>query len=146
MSASITFNDGAAATLINGQNSPADRFAGWSPRTTPIGETANPQASPQLTMFRFRSDESAAFKLPLISSAGDNSKVTIARRLIAHLLNGGLCTVNTDDAATASYPNCCLTPGTKPTLALTDDVNMEYTLSVDLTSTAGTPMVCRYNG
>ncbi len=143
--AGIDFNDGGAATLNNGKAAPLDRFADWTPREIPAGESANPQASPQRTLFRFRTDWAATFSLPYIPSAGAGSLLTIATRLVAHLLNGGSVTVNTNDAATSSY-TMVLAPGATPALRLTDKVNMEYTLDLDLASTGGAVPVCRYNG
>jgi len=140
---SIVFNDGVSATLVNGQPSPADRFADWTPRTIPIGESANPQASAQRSMFLFRTDYAAAFSLPMITSTGASSNLLVALRLVAWLLNGGTCTVNTGDASAAVY-TCCLSAGTTPNIKLSDKANMEYTLDLDLTNTASAAMVCRY--
>lgn len=125
---------------MNGQPSPADRFGNWVPKTEPIGESANDQAVGALTMFRFRTEYGASFELDKINT----SNVAIADDLIAWLLNGGTCTVNTGDAGTRSYTTCSLKKGTTPTLRLTDRVNMEYTLTLELINQAGAQMVCFY--
>lgn len=146
MATSITFNDGAAATLNNGKNVPGDRFAGWTPRQVPVGEASNPQASPTRTMFRFRTDWCSRFSLPMIPSAGSGSLLTIATRLVAHLNNGGSCTVNTGDAASSSYTMVAAPGVTIEEPRLTDRALMEYTLDLDLASTGGAIPVCRYDG
>ena len=74
------------------------------------------------------------------------SMVDVADRLIYHLLNGGTCAVNTNDAATSAYATCGLKPGTTPSLELTDRRALEYTLSLQLVNLAGSParMSCYY--
>lgn len=144
MSTSIAFNDGAAATLVNGQNTPGDRFANWTPKPMVVGNSANPQASPVRSMFRFRTDYAVSFQLPKITSSGATSNLMTAQRLKVHLENGGTCTVNTGDAAGSSY-TMCLAPGTTPSIELTDRTNMEYTMSFELVNTGGAAPVCRYN-
>lgn len=112
----------------------------------PVGESANPQASAQRTLFRFRTDWAVRFSLPKISSAGATSKLAIATRLAAHLNNGGSCTVNTGDAASSSYTMVLSAGATAGEPRLTDRENMEYTADFDLTSTGVAIPVCRYNG
>lgn len=145
MATTITFTDGTgAATLDNGKVAPHDRFANWTPATRPGGESAARQSDLAITMVKFRTEYRVHFELPMIPSNGANSKVTIADRLVAHLLEGGVCTVNTGDAASSSYANARLQPGTTPELRLSDRDLMEYTLSLDLLLAAAP--VCRYNG
>ncbi len=147
MATSIDFTDGVgAASLVNGQTAPADRFKDWTPREAVVGESANPQASAQRTLFRFRTDWAVRFSLPAIASAGANSKLTLATRLVAWLNSGGACTVNTGDAASSSYTMVASAGVTIKEPRLTDNVNMEYTLDLDLTSTGSAIPVCRYNG
>lgn len=63
----------------------------------------------------------------------------IADRLRFHLMNGGTCTVYTNDLDASSYATCGLKPGTVPQLALTDRRTMEFTLSLHLINLAGSP-------
>lgn len=144
MATTITFNDGASATLDNGKPAPFDRFTNWTPDTRPHGERAARQSDKRITMVRFGTLYHVHFELPFIPSSGASSKVTIADRLKNHLLNGGLCTVNTGDAAGSSYANVFAHPDIEPELRLTDRELMEYTLSLDLLL-ASAP-VCRYVG
>lgn len=67
------------------------------------------------------------------------SLVEIADRLKYHLLNGGTCSVYTNDAAASSYATCGLKPGAVPQLTLADRRTMEYTLSLQLINLAGSP-------
>lgn len=146
MATSITFNDGSAGTLVNGQTTPGDRFASWKPLPLPIGKGANPQSSPLRTFFRFRTDHSVSFDLPKITSSGANSNLTVAYRLKEHLERGGTCTVNTGDAASSSY-TMCLGPGGSISIDLSDREQMEYTMSfIQMVNTGGAMPVCRYNG
>ena len=147
MATQIDFTDATgAATLTNSKQTPADRFANWTPFVLSIGDSAARQSDGALTMFRTRTDYGAAFELRMIPSSGANSKLTIAMRLIAHLMNGGTCAVTTGDAASSAYATCGLTPGTTPQLVMSDKRAIEYTLSLSLLNVAGSPvaMVCRY--
>lgn len=145
MSTEIQFTDGTgAATLNNGKAAPHDRLANWTPATRPAGETAARQSDRAITMVKFRTEYRVHFELPFIPSSGANSKVTIADRLIAHLMEGGVCTVNTGDAASSSYSNARMNPDSPPELRLSDRDLMEYTLSLDLLLTSAP--VCRYAG
>jgi hypothetical protein len=144
MATNITFNDGGAATLDNGKPIPADRFANWTPSPEPVGVAPARQSDGAITMFVLRTDWCVSFDLPMIPSTGASSKLTIAHRLIAHLIKGGTCAVNTGDAVSSAYPNCSLRPGTKPQLAMTNKRSIEYTLSLQLINRDGAMFVCRY--
>ena len=148
MSTTITFNDGTAATLTNGQAAPGDRFGNWVPQTTPIGAVATLQATGAIAQFRTRMQYGASFEVRRIpvATTGGVRPVDIAVRLIAHLLGGGTCAVNTGDAESNSYATCGLMPGTTPTLALSDRKQLWYTLTLSLINLAGSPgpMVCHY--
>lgn len=149
MATTITFVDSiGAATLKNGKTSPADRFANWTPITTPIGDTAFRLSDQALTRFRTSTSYSASFELryiPIAAVAGVRL-VEVADRLRAHLLNGGTCAVNTGDAESSSYATCGLMPGSAPMLAQASAGPLEYTLSLALINLAASPvqMVCRY--
>jgi hypothetical protein len=148
MATSITFNDGAAATLTNGKAVPGDRFSNWVTVTKPVGDSANRQSDGALSMFVFRTDYGATFELTQIPVAvvGGVRSVDVAARLIAWLMRGGTCTVATGDVETNSYATCGLMPGTTPTLTLSDKRSLEYTLSLALINLAGSPvaLVCHY--
>lgn len=147
MATTITFNDGAAATLKNGKPSPADRFANWTPMTRPFGPTANRLADGALTRIRLRTDYGASFELRgiPIATVGGVREVEVADRLVAWLMNGGTCVVNTDDASGNSY-TCGLMPGTTPSLTQSNSNLLEYNLALSLINLGGSPsaMVCRY--
>lgn len=99
-------------------------------------------------------NDSATPALTEVSSAGTAGSpptsgvnlVAIADRLIAHLLNGGTCSVATEDSLARTYATCGLAPGSEPTLRLTDAKHLEYTLSLQLINLAGSPvrMDCVY--
>lgn len=144
MATTITFDDGSAATLDNGKPAPGDRFANWTPFPEPIGDSSARQSDAAITMFVFRTDYCVRFDLPHIPSTGASSKLSIAHRLIAHLIKGGTCAVNTGDVASNSYATCALRPGSKPQLALTNKRTLEYTLSLELINRGGAMMACRY--
>lgn len=147
--ATITFTDVVgAATLKNGKTSPADRFANWTPTTRPIGASSNRQSDGARSMFTLRTDYGASFELRGIPVAAVSTVrlVEVAERLIAHLLRGGTCAVNTGDVSTSAYATCGLMPGAESQLSMSDPRLLEYTLSLSLINLAGSPvaMVCRY--
>lgn len=149
MATTITFTDTVgAASLTNGKTSPGDRFANWVPLTRPVGATSVRQSDGAITMFLLRTDYGASFELRNIPIAAVSAvrNVEVADRLIAHLLKGGQCVVNTGDSGSASYSTCGLYPGTTPTLAQQSSGPLEYTLTLALINLAGSPaqMLCRY--
>lgn len=149
--AEITFTDAiGAATLRNAYGAPADRFANWTPITRPVGDSAVAQGTGARSMFRFRDDYMASFELRGISSHATSgvAPIDVADRLIYHLLNGGTCSVATEDADANTYATCGLAPGADPQLQLADPQNLEYTLTLTLINLAAVParMVCRYDG
>jgi len=147
MSTSISFTDGiGAATLVNSKVAPGDRFANWTPVTRPFGESGPRQSDGAISMFVFRTDYGASFELPMIPSIENAgvAMVDLADRLVAWLVQGGTCSVQTGDNDSNVYANCGLMPGSKPELKLTDKVLLEYTLSLSLINLSGARMVCRY--
>lgn len=149
MATTITFTDaGGATTLKNGKPSPGDRFANWVPMSRPVGDAAFRLSDGAMTKIRIRTDYGASFELRNIpiAAVGGVRLVEIADRLVAHLMNGGTCAVNTGDSIASSYATCGLMPGTMPTLAQNDPALLEYTLSLSLINLAGSPiaMVVRY--
>lgn len=149
MASSITFTDDVgAATLQNGKPSYGAHFSGWVPMKDPIGDAAYRLADEALTLVRSSWRYSASFTLEGVpaSTVGGVRMVDIAARLIAHLKNGGQCSVTTDDLSSAVYATCGLTKGTAPSFQLTNRALMEYTFSVTLTNQAVSPvlMTCHY--
>lgn len=150
MSSSITFTDSVgAATLVNNFPVPADRFSNWTPTTRPVGDTAITRAAGATVFFEERTDYGASFDLvgiPTSSIAGGVNRVAIADRLIAHLMRGGTCAVNTGDTLASAYATCGLWPGSSPSLRMTNPKTLEYSLSVQLLNLAVSPvqMVCVY--
>lgn len=149
MATTITFTDGiGAATLSNAKPVPGDRLTGWVTHTKPVGDSTNRQSDGALTMFVYRTAFGCSFSLTQIpvATASGVRLADVADRLIAWLLQGGTCTVNTGDVEGNSYATCGLMPNTTPTLTLSDTKNLEYTLSLSLINLAGSPvrMVCHY--
>ena len=143
--ASITFNDGAAATLDNGLTAIASgvgsRFANWTPFTRKHGAAATSLATGARSMFTFRTEYGATFELRDIP----NTTLPVVLRLKRHLEGGGTCTVNTGDGAAHSYATCGLAPDSAVGLSLADPANLLYTLSLSLINLgAASDMLCEY--
>lgn len=149
MATQISFTDDVgAAVLTNGKTAPGDRFSNWVPMKRPVGDAAHRLSDQAMTRFRTSWQYGASFELRFIpiAASGGNRLVEIADRLIAHLLNGGTCAVNTGDSGSNSYATCGLMPGATPTLAQMSAGPLEYSLSLAVINLAGSPvqMVCRY--
>lgn len=145
--ASITFTDATGtATLTNGQPAPADRFANWSPQPQPIGSSVVIEGTGEIVQFATRMQYGATFDLENIpvATTGGVRLVDVAARLVAHLIGGGVCSLATGDAESNAYASCSLTPGTTPSLRLTDRRGLRYTLSLALINRAAAPLVCHY--
>lgn len=143
MASSIQFTDSVgSATLACSWPVPFDRFRNWVPFSRPIGEGANALAEGRRYQFQFRTDHGVRFEMPGIL----NTDVDIALRLMAHLIGGGLVTVNTGDASSRSYASCGLAPGTEPELTLEDRQLLEYTFAATVidVSTTPVPLLCEY--
>lgn len=122
---------------------PASRFSNWLPSTKPYGDSVNTLASGALVMFRHRTDYGASFDLadiPVRAQVDQVNRAAMADRLIAHLLSGGTCLVQTDDRNATIYKTCGLAPGSSPSLRLTDRRNLLYTLSLQLINLAASPV------
>lgn len=150
LAAAISTGDTASAPLYlwNGKPTPGDRLANWTPLTTPIGDTATRMSDGALSMFAYRTDYGASFELPQIPVAkiGGERLADYADRLVMWLKQGGTCILLTGDVEQNGYSPVGLMPGAAPSLALTDKVNLEYTLRVALVNLAASPvrMVCHY--
>lgn len=149
MATSIQFTDEiGAATLTNGKVSPADRFATWTPMKRHKGSPTKRDSDNALMLFRTSTIYGATFELQNIpmKSIGGVRNVDVADRLVAHLLGGGTCTVNTGDASSTVYATCGVYPDTEPSLQLTNRQLLEYSLTLALQNLAGSPvqMVCHY--
>jgi len=143
--ASITFNDGAAATLDNGLTAiaagVASRFSSWLPFTRRVGAAATNLATGARAMFTFRVEYGATFELREIPA----SALLVCLRLKRHLENGGTCTVTTGDTAARSYATCGLAPDAGVGLTVADSAQPTYTLSLSLINLgAASDMLCEY--
>ena len=142
--ASITFNDGASATLDNGLTGVAagvgSRFATWTPFTRRVGERAVTLATGASFAFTFRIDYGARFEMRDLP----NTTQSVALRLIRHLQGGGTCTVTTDDAASRVYTTCSMDPEGDLSYAFQDAAYLTYTMSLSLINLASADMLCQY--
>jgi hypothetical protein len=137
--ASVTFNDGASATLSNGLTAPADRFGNWTPDLDLIGPSRAGLGTGTTFRWTHRTDYCAVFEIDKLP----NSTLAVALRLKAHLLNGGTCTVTTGDADANVY-TCRLRPGTVPEIQFSDRRRLRYSLALQLKNTAAAALLCRY--
>lgn len=142
MATSITFNDGAAATLTNGKPRPGDRFASWAPRSVPVGERAHALGTGALHFFAFRTDYGATFELRGIPA----SQMAVMERLVRHLATGGTVTVNTGDSAARSYTAGLAPEAELPHPVLSDAQLLEYSMAFHVINRSGAPgpMICTY--
>lgn len=127
---------------------PASRFANWTPRKRPVGDSAHVMANEQRYMFRTSWRYGATFEIRGIQmGAAAGSALDIADRLIAHLLNDGTCSVYAEDALGSSYVTCGVMPGTEPELVPADRRKIEYSLALALINLASSPvqMICHYS-
>lgn len=144
--ASIQFTDAAGtATVTNGLDAiatgVASRFASWVPFQRAIGPVATSLGTGARSMFRFRTDYGASFRVTEIPVA----RLPEVLRLMAHLEAGGTCLVFTDDAFGRAYGNCCLAPNAEPSLELVDTTDLTYALSLALLNLDAEPMLCDYS-
>ncbi len=139
----ITFTDTiGAATLLNAYPAPASRFSSWTPMTRPFGDKVSRLSDGAITMFRYRTDYGASFELPGIPvkhPVTSVNYVAVADRLIAHLLNGGTCSVTVGDTPGSVYATCGLWPDASPELRMTDRQLFEWTLSCQLINLEASP-------
>lgn len=139
----VTFTfEGVAYQLQSDFPDPASRFRNWMPDRLPIGDAVHVQANEQMYRFRTSWRYGAHFEIPglgmnILASA---SALTIAQKLKAHLLDGGTCSVYTEDLAGSTYATCGLWPNSTPELALTDRRTMEYVLRLSLINLASSPV------
>jgi len=144
--ASITFNDGAAATLDNGltaiASGVASRFANWTPFTRKVGASAQSLATGARAMFAFRTEYGATFEIREVPATA----LAVVLRLKRHLEGGGTCTVTTGDTSSRAYATCGLAGGAEVGLSQSDSVQLTYTVSLSLLNLAGSPadMLCEY--
>lgn len=142
--ASLSFNDGTAATLDNGTTGVAagvgSRFANWVPFTRRIGDAAVALASGTRSMFTFRIDYGAAFEMRDLP----NSTQEVAMRLIRHLEAGNTVTVTTSDTGARTY-TAKLDPQGAVSLEFQDPTFLTYTLKLSLINDSAADMLCLYN-
>lgn len=139
MSTSIAFNDGVAASLVNGKPTPGDRFANWVPFPENASRPVVCLGTGIRAEWRFRTDYGASFQLDYIP----DTSLDVVDRLVRWLLGGGNCTVNTGDAGARVY-TCTLFPDFLPTLTQQDRQMNEFTLTLKLRNSAAAPMLCVY--
>lgn len=132
----FTFTDATgAATLSEWAPSIGTRLSAYVPATTPIGQRRTLLATGAPRMWRYRTDETAIVELRLIPVAS----LPLVTRLVAHLLNGGTCGLDTGDG-THTYATLALAPESTPELRLTDPKGKRYTLTLRLLNVAATPV------
>jgi hypothetical protein len=131
-------------TLTNGYTGIADgvasRFANYLPFTNRVGDTAIALGTGARTMFTFRIDYGASFEMREIP----NTSLDVALALLRHLQNGGVVSVDVGDGVNGPYTNCVLAPDGNVTLAMQDNVELTYTLSVSVINLNGADMLCEY--
>lgn len=144
----ITFTDSVgAAQLDNGLRSVSggvgSRFSGWLTQQYPVGAREVSLGTGMTYMFRFRTDYSASFSIEHIPS----TSLDVVARLVSHLLQGGTCSVYTEDSAARSYVTCGLAPGADPQVSMEDRNDMWYRLDLTLINLAASPtsMLCQYS-
>lgn len=139
--ASIGFG---AQTLTNGltgvAGGTASRFANYTPFTRRIGDTAVALGTGARTMFTFRIDYGATFEMREIP----NTSLGTALSLIRHMQDGGVVSIAVDDGTNGPYTNCVLAPDSDVTLAMQDNVELTYTLSVSVINLNAADMLCAY--
>lgn len=143
----ITFTDSiGAAQLDNGLRSIAggvgSRFSSWLPSSRPVGASEVSLGTGTTYMFRFRTDYTATFAIEHIPC----SSLDIVTRLVVHLMQGGTCSVYTEDLAARTYLTCGLAPGSDPQLSIEDRADMWYRLDLSLINLAASPasLLCIY--
>lgn len=143
MSSSLDWTDAVgSASLTNGKIIPGDRFANWQPRSVPFtaGDETNDLGKGDLYIFEYREDHSASFEIVGIPY----SSLDLMLRLQNHLEGGGTCQVTTGDRDANVYPECCLAPDSSIEIQFTDNVTMEFTVSMTLLNLDAAQMLCRY--
>lgn len=143
MSTSIDFTDAlGSASLTNSKIVPGDRFASWAPRSVPFtaGDETNALGTGDLYIFEYREDHSASFEIVGIPY----SSLDLMLRLQNHLESGGIVEVVTGDQDANVYPECCLAPDSSIEIQFTDNVTMEFTVSMTLLNLDAAQMLCRY--
>lgn len=147
--AALEFNDGSGNVALRGAlPAPANRFRSFTPAVLPIGPSVTNLSSGRMTQWTYRTEYRVSLDLPFISARVYNgeSGTTRAQRFIAHMVKGGVCTVDVEDSVgSAAKLNCWLAEGTTPTLSLEDPSAMFYTLSITL-ARGGDPFVAVYGG
>jgi hypothetical protein len=145
--AAINFTDGEGAeTLTNGYTAVGggvgSRFRGWTPFIRPIGPRETSLGTGRTYQFEFRKDYGASFRLEEIPQ----SELGVAMRLVAWLLAGGEVEVVTGDVAARSYATCVCAPDAEPSLTMSNDRDIRYTLELTLINVATPPaaMLCEY--
>ena len=142
--ADITWTEGVGSeatelSLGSPRPDPANRFFEVVPNYVMVGprKVALTRA---IHTFVFRED----YTVHLVIKHLSPSQHETALLLMAHLISGGLVTLNTDDLDDASYSNLQLAPGTTPTLKNDDDDQQHFSFTVDLAG--DDPITVNYDG
>jgi hypothetical protein len=142
--ADITWTEGEgseATTLSLGspRPDPANRFFEVVPDYQHIGpiKVALTRA---IHAFTFREDYTVSVVIKHLSP----TQLETALLLKAHLMTGGLVTLNTDDVDGATYTNIQLAPGTTPDIANDDDERQHFSFSCVLAD--DDPITVNYDG
>ena len=143
--ASITFTDTLGTcvftnTLDTVAGGVGSRFADWTPYQRPIGAAAVSLGTGARSMFTFRTDYGASFRITEIPS----TSLGQALRLQAHLESGGTVSVDTDDAYGRVYTSCCLAPDAGVAIELVDKTELVYAMSLTLINLNASAMLCDY--
>ena len=143
--ASITFTDtDGTVTLDNGMTGFAgglgSRFAGWTPYQRPIGPAATALGTGRITRFVFRTDFGASFQMRDIPNTAFGTML----RLQAHLMNGGIITVSTQDVAARTYTNVGMAPDSEVTIEQQDATALLYAMGFTVINLSGAAMICEY--
>lgn len=131
----ITFNDGAAATITL----VTPRFDNWIPDRIVVDDRQVALGTGVVASFVFRTDYVASFEIPHLKPAD----LAIALRLKAWLISGGTCTVTTQDLGSRVY-TVGLQPNTEPSIEFTDRVQVEYTMKLQVANRAAADLLCEY--
>lgn len=132
--ARITFTDTVGPwTLQSIYPDLASRFRNWTPDSQPVGDFAHVLSNEQLYRFRTSWRHGASFQVAGVQTGAFlGSSLDVANKLRAHLLNGGTCSVYTEDTFQTTYLLCGLMPGTMPSIQMTDRRTIEFSMQLSL--------------
>jgi hypothetical protein len=139
----IDFTDSAGnAQVTNGLTLEGRRFSNWVPDVIRVGDRRTVLGTGRMYEYLYRQDYVASFQIEHLPA----SAMATVMRWKAYAMKGCEFVVATEDAGSRLY-TCWLRPDTEPTIELTDRVNIEYTLTVQVMSadTPAVPLECLYS-